>query len=115
MDEKNQFKPYIQADKITPEMCDGRGTSLVCVNSHKGAKLFENIKGNLIYKEIALAEAVKYNSAMVKSSNKPQDRDEFIKLAIKNFGKAKGKYLSNNIFKRAIAKLKRTINSIMKK
>lgn len=64
-------------NKINPSFDDDRGTSLVILNSEKGIKLFELIKMNTLCKEVDLNEAIKYNTAMVKSVSKNENREEF--------------------------------------
>lgn len=60
-----------------PEMYDDRGTSLVMIQSDKGAVLFEKIKKLTDYKEASFKEAVSYNVSYAKSCERPKQRDVF--------------------------------------
>lgn len=51
------------ADKQVPDMFDDRGTSLLFVNTQKGAALFSEIMGLCKYKEVSANDAVKRNPA----------------------------------------------------
>ncbi|BES66458.1 Coenzyme F420 hydrogenase/dehydrogenase, beta subunit C-terminal domain [Gottschalkiaceae bacterium SANA] len=63
---------------MLPEMDDDKGTSLIFVNSESGQSVFNEIKDGMIYKEVDLEEAVKYNSAAIKSSQYNAKRDMFM-------------------------------------
>lgn len=60
-----------------PEMYDDKGTSLVMLQSDKGAELFERIKEFADHKETPFKEAVLYNAAYSKSCERPKQRDRF--------------------------------------
>jgi len=60
-------------------MDDDKGTSLVFVNSQTGQALFEEIKDGMLYQEVDSNEAVKYNSAAIKSPIPNTNRDNFLK------------------------------------
>lgn len=62
---------------IVPEMYDDKGTSLSIVNSEKGKKLFDEIKGNMKYQAVDLQEAIHYNSSFYQSVKKPKGRKYF--------------------------------------
>ena len=64
---------------ILPEMDDDKGTSLIFVNSVKGQAALEKIKDKILYKEIDINEAVKYNSSAVKSVEYNPKREGFSK------------------------------------
>lgn len=51
------------------EMDDDKGTSLILINSEIGQMLFSEIKGRMGYQEVDIQEAIKYNSAAIKSSS----------------------------------------------
>lgn len=63
---------------ILPDMDDDKGTSLIFVNSDKGQKMFENIKDNIVYKEIDINEAVSSNSAAIRSVAYNPKRENFL-------------------------------------
>ena len=64
---------------VCPELYDNnKGTSLVFVNSKKGKELFEKIKDNIIYQEVDINVASKYNPSSFKSVNIPKNRNKFM-------------------------------------
>ena len=64
---------------LDPEMDDDRGTSLVLVQSPKGTKVLEQIRDQLVLKEVPLASALQSNpSALVSSAAHPR-RSEILK------------------------------------
>lgn len=102
-------------DKIAPEMNDKKGTSLVFINSEKGKKLLENIKDYIIYKEVDIDEAVKYNKAAIKSVPKNKKRKSFFKNLDKmGFDKLVKKYTySDNVIEKNIRRIKRKIINLI--
>src|SRR5690606_29256323 len=64
---------------VLPEMDDDKGTSLIFVNSQTGKELFDDIKDGMLYQEVDINEAVKYNSAAIKSVIPNNNRDNFFK------------------------------------
>lgn len=62
---------------VLPEMDDDKGTSLIFVNSENGQAMFDKIKDNMLYKDVDINEAVKYNSAAVKSVGYNPNRENF--------------------------------------
>ncbi|WP_051688102.1 Coenzyme F420 hydrogenase/dehydrogenase, beta subunit C-terminal domain [Desulfofalx alkaliphila] len=63
---------------ILPEMNDDKGTSLLFINSKAGQVLFDEIKDGMMYQEVDIQEAVKYNSAAIKSVHFNPKRDAFM-------------------------------------
>lgn len=57
-------------EQIHPDFYDNNGISLVCINSEKGLKVFNNIKKNLTILETTLEEGFKYNH----NSNIPENK-----------------------------------------
>ena len=62
---------------ICPKLYDDKGCSLVVVNTKKGEAVFDCLKPGMIYEEANINEAVKHNSAMVKSVVPHIKRQEF--------------------------------------
>ncbi|EOC99328.1 Coenzyme F420 hydrogenase/dehydrogenase, beta subunit C-terminal domain [Caldisalinibacter kiritimatiensis] len=62
---------------ILPEMDDDKGTSLVFVNSIAGQAMFEKLKDKILFNEVDINEAVKYNSAAIKSVKYNPKRIDF--------------------------------------
>lgn len=95
---KNRISDITLADfwgmkNIVPELNDDKGTSLVIINSKKGAKLFNDIKEKTIYKEVDFEESIKYNKSMTEAAKVPKHRREFLEFVNnKNFNKAVKKY-----------------------
>ena len=58
-----------------PEMYDGKGTSLVCIHSEKGRKIFESLKAKK--KKITFAKAIKYNPSMIQPAIPSPNRNQF--------------------------------------
>lgn len=63
---------------MLPEMDDDKGTSLIFVNSKTGQHVFNSISGDMKFKEVNINEAVKYNSAAIKSVKYNPKRDGFM-------------------------------------
>lgn len=116
---KNRISDITLADfwgiqNINEKMFDNKGTSLVIVNSEKGNKLFNSIKKDINYVKTNLEEAIKYNPSMIKSSKKPNNREELL-AKLRNcddWDRIIKKYITEeNIFKQIV----NTIKSIAKK
>ncbi len=81
---------------ICEEMYDNQGTSLVVINSRRGEELFSSIQDKVIKREVDLNKAIEFNPSIIKSANKPNDRDEFLKdLENLNFAELVEKYLND--------------------
>lgn len=98
-------------EKICPGMDDDRGTSLVILHSEKAHTLFESIKSNVIYRNVDVDEAVKYNSAMLTSVPQNADRAKFFE-SIRNRGFwGVSKFIRIPLSQ----KLRKTIKTLLKK
>ena len=64
-------------EKIAPELNDGKGTSLVLINTEKGAKAWEKIQSKTVFRKIVYEKAVKNNICIEKSVLRPPLRDTF--------------------------------------
>ena len=108
---------YWGIDNVHADMNDNKGTSLVIINSKKGEELFDRIKEQTAYKETNIDEAIKYNTAMIKSPMLPNKRNEFFEnLEKDSFDKLVKKYTYHPpLYKRAINKLKSIIKRIFKR
>ena len=96
---------------ILPEMDDDKGTSLIFVNSVKGQAALEKIKDKILYKEIDINEAVKYNSSAVKSVEYNPKREGFFEeLEEFSFDELVKKYCSDSM----AVKIKRKVKSILR-
>lgn len=100
--------------KILPEMDDDKGTSLIFVNSKKGKEIFAGIKGRMEYKKVDIEQAIRYNSAAVKSVNYNPKREYFFKeLGKMSFDKLVEKYCSDPLSVRVEKKAKVLLRSIL--
>lgn len=79
-----------------PDMDDGKGVSLVVIQSTKGEELFNRIKHHLKIKKVNIEKVFeKHNEAMIKSSKLPIDREEFWKdYQVLSFEDLSKKYVS---------------------
>lgn len=97
---------------VLPNMDDDKGTSLIFVNTDKGNKIFNKIKKNIEYSEVDINEAIKYNSAAIKSVEKNPNREKFFNdLDNLEFDKLIKKYCKPKFSVR----LKRKVVFILKK
>lgn len=102
---------YWGVNNIHPDLNDDKGISVMIVNTPKGNELFEQIKEDIEYVETNVDEAIKYNSAMIKSVVHHKYEKEFmnnidnmsVELLIK-------KYMPKpTILKRIVRKIKKMI------
>lgn len=87
------------AEKLLPEV-DDRGTSLVILHSARARSLFESIKPNLNCCETDFEEAIKYNSAMVRSCPMNENRSAYMGAVLKNGFRGGKKYLKKTLVRR---------------
>lgn len=66
-------------EKVLPEMETAKGVSLCWASSEKGKNILIEVLEQTVYKKVDLNEAVKYNSAAVKSVSIHKNRDKFFK------------------------------------
>lgn len=103
-------------EHVCPDLDDGLGTSLVLVNSKRGLSSFEKLGSRVRVTETDASEAVKYNSAAVKSVARPENRDEFFRiLQCCGFGKEMHRFLAEPFFVRVKKSLKKTVKSVIGK
>ncbi|MFI3164491.1 MAG: Coenzyme F420 hydrogenase/dehydrogenase, beta subunit C-terminal domain [Bacillota bacterium] len=83
-------------DNVIPELNNEKGTSLISLNTYKGENIFKEISGDLVYKEVDIKDAIKYNPSMIKSVKCSKNRNLFMlnfskgdleKLAVKSSSK----------------------------
>ncbi|KRN50432.1 hypothetical protein IV49_GL002080 [Kandleria vitulina DSM 20405] len=68
-------------DKIDPKMNDGKGVSLLIINTDKGQEYFDRISNDIIKIHVSYEHAIKDNVALISSVKKPISRKHFIKEA----------------------------------
>ncbi len=101
---------------ILPEMDDDKGTSLIFVNSEMGQRLFNEVKDKMLYQEVDINEAVKYNSAAIKSVKYNPKRDGFmVEKESLPFDKLVAKYCNEPLQRRIRIKVRSGIKKILVK
>lgn len=99
--------------RMIPEMFDDKGTSLVVIHSKKGQFIFDNIKDNLVYQLTDIDTAIQYNSAMIKSVYKPNNRELFLsEIKNNNFKVVINKYCTDKIVNKIKKKINRSVSKI---
>lgn len=95
-----------------PELTDGKGTSLVIVNTEKGKTLFEKIKPELIFIPADFKKAVSYNISAVESSQlHPKQKKFFNRLNRMPFDRLVKKCTADGL----VLKLKKGAYCILKR
>jgi len=101
---------------VLPKFDDDKGTSLVMLNSKKGAKIFSSIKDKMEYERVDINQAVAYNSAAIKSVEQNPKREKFFKeLEEISFDKLVRKYCSDSILFRTKRRIKSFVYLVLKK
>lgn len=86
---------------ILPKLDDDKGTSLVFINSSNGQYMFDQIKNNMLYREVDIESAVFYNSSAIQPAKYNNKRDSFFEELDKlPFDELINKYCTDNIFVR---------------
>ena len=97
-------------EHVMPEFDDGKGTSLVIIQSLKGQELFEKIRNKVFAVEGDLDELWPSHSDSRKSVKPHANRELFFKKMITNESiEQMGKYLRLSVPKRAWLKIKRIL------
>jgi coenzyme F420-reducing hydrogenase beta subunit len=63
---------------IAPEMFDDKGTSLVLLQSSKGRDIFDKIKSDACYMEVACEKSLQFNKSAFRSCAEPRKRGKFM-------------------------------------
>jgi coenzyme F420-reducing hydrogenase beta subunit len=100
-----------------PEMYNKEGVSAIIINTELGNEIFNSIKDNIEYKDCDIDKIVSGNPSVVKSSRRPNKRDEFFyELEDKDIATLTKKYEKKVSLKRKlINKIKLIIKKIIKK
>lgn len=101
-----------------PQFDDGKGVSLLCINSEKGEMIFSEIKDKIEYIESSLEDAFKYNH----HENVPvhKNRDKFFNgisdgtINETNIIKYMNQYTKRPLHKRILGKCKSILKKILK-
>lgn len=104
-------------EKLDPAMDQDKGTSMVMINSDKGAALFETIKGDIVWKEFPQEQAAIGNPAMNSSLEKRFDtREQFFNdLDSMSFDKLALKYFPNGNGRPKLNKMMNPLRKAMKR
>lgn len=97
-----------------PELDDDKGTSLVVCHTPKALALFERIQNRLICAPASLSDAVKHNTAMIQSAQRPAMREAFmLQIQKKPFFDVARKFCKRiSLPERAARKIWRTIKRL---
>lgn len=101
---------------ILPEMDDDKGTSLVIVQTEKGAKFFDSCKDSFLSAPVNMREAVKYNPSYFTCKKRSPLRNKFyedfenssIDFLFRRFGKSSLKQRTKRFVKRGVKKALQT-------
>ena len=103
-------------ERISPQMDDDKGTSLVVLQSKKGEELFKKIAHLLVLTETDVNVALSYNSAMIKSASIPSNRKVFFAdILEKSFSSCHKKYCKKTLRARIKSLASKCIKIIRKK
>ncbi len=91
---------------------DGKGVSLVIVNTQKGAAAFDNISHQIVFNKRSMSEATPKNQNLVKPTRLPDTRDQFwtdyenggIKTVIKTYGQYNTVRMLKNFVKKILGR-----------
>ena len=82
-------------DRLDKELYDGKGTSLLLINSEHGTELLNEVKDDVFLKKCDFKEAIKRNPSLIKSVEWNTRRDNFFKdFANKKFDYVARKYMN---------------------
>ncbi len=105
---------FQKAKEFYPEYCDGLGSSVVLINSHKGRILFDCISEKLQFIKCPLDHAMQIN--LMRNTVPTPQRNGFMNdYSIKGYEYAVHKYTEENRKKHFIGEGKRFIKRILKK
>jgi len=104
-------------ENILPEMDDDKGTSLVMINSKKGAKIFSSLIDKMNYKKVDIDQAILYNSAAVKSVDYNPKREKFFEdlLGTTDISKLIAQYTKASFSKKVYMKVRGLLSMIKRK
>ena len=95
---------------------DNKGTSIVFVNTPKGAEYLKEIADKLTLTEIKNYDALKHNTQLLKSLPHHPKREKFIELCKQtNFDTAYKKYVQDSLYFRVYKKLRHTAKIVLVK
>ena len=100
---------------VCPEMDDDKGTSLIFVNSDRGAQIFDAVRERIVTKEVDADIAIGFNSSMIKSVDEPRKRKNFLNdIKTQDFVVVVQKYCRGSFLRKVYRKLRRILWKIIK-
>ena len=103
-------------ESVCPELFDNKGTSLVLANSEKGKQLFEELKGNLSWRQVDFETAISKNTPAFQSVAKPPKRaDFFARLDAIRFDRLVKRETLPPLYVRGYWKIRQIIGTICRK
>lgn len=96
-------------EKVNPKMFDDKGTSLLIINSKKGKKIIDLLNKKMIKEEVNIDESIKYNPSMIRSADRPLNRDKVFNDLDKSTSDLVKKYTEN----RYLRKIKRIVKKLL--
>jgi coenzyme F420-reducing hydrogenase beta subunit len=118
---KNRVSDITMADfwgiqNVLPKLDDDKGTSLILVHSDLGNRYYSAVSTNIISEEVDVDEALKYNSAAIKSVKPHSKRKEYFdNLDSMDFDKLHNKYVTLPFIVKAKRKIKGKVGNILRK
>ncbi len=102
--------------KVSPQMDDDKGTSLLLINSKNGKAMFDGLQDSIVFEKVDLDNAVSYNPAAFKSAGENPNRKDFFKDLDKlPFDKLVDRYCSESMTVVAKRKIISVVTVVLKK
>lgn len=99
-------------ENINKNMDDGKGTSLIIVNSYKGSQYMKKIKGFLNIEDVNLEKTILYNKSAIESSyNNPRRKYFFNNINKFRFNKLVENALKDTLLNRVKIKIKQILKN----
>lgn len=106
------------AEKLTPDLNDDKGISLLLVHTQKGAELFKATRNAFICKTVNLQECIAHNAAYTHSVKLPKARSKFfndLKKDDSDVVKCIERATKVSFVRKSVAKVKSILKKIIKK
>jgi coenzyme F420-reducing hydrogenase beta subunit len=102
--------------KVSPQMDDDKGTSLLLINSKNGKAMFDSLQDNILFEKVDLEKAVSYNPAAFKSAGENPNRKGFFEdIDLLSFDKLVDKYCSESMTVAAKRKIVSVVMAVLKR
>lgn len=102
---------------LLPGFDDDKGTSLVLVNTQKGAGIFSSVVDKISYEKVDINQAILYNTSAVKSVDYNPKRDQFFQelSGSVDISQLIAKYTKVSFLKKVYMKVRTLLSRIKKK